>query len=305
MAREASALPANAWVEHPQKFDGNIAVPLISPGGEITHKASGPMGPTQWLKQSAYILEIMQALPSTWGRSRLMGLEAGAVVPEHVDVHYYWRTHLRVHIPVITNPAVAFTCAGETIHMQAGECWLLDSFYSHSVENRGSDLRIHLVMDTVGSGELWDLIQAGLAGSAEEKFIAPGTTPRGHIDFEQINSPLVMSPWELQSHLRYVSDWTDPQPGRDELIAIVDRFAMVWGGTWTRYGISEEGLPVYIRQLDEANRALANYRGPGVLMRNGFSLRDAMIQFILANAIAPAVLQRTKARQNQPSRMTA
>src|SRR4051794_34881662 len=113
LAREMSALPADAWVGHPQKFDGNIAVPLISPGGAINDQASGPMAPTQWLRQCPYILEIIQALPSTWGRSRFMGLEAGAVVPEHVDIHYYWRTHLRIHIPVITNEKVAFTCAGE------------------------------------------------------------------------------------------------------------------------------------------------------------------------------------------------
>ncbi|MEJ7777528.1 MAG: hypothetical protein WKF52_09155 [Sphingomicrobium sp.] len=30
----------------------------------------------------------MQELGSTWGRSRLMGLEPGAIVPEHVDEAY-------------------------------------------------------------------------------------------------------------------------------------------------------------------------------------------------------------------------
>jgi Rieske Fe-S protein len=25
-------------------------------------------------------------------------------VPQHVDIHYYWRTHIRIHVPVITNP---------------------------------------------------------------------------------------------------------------------------------------------------------------------------------------------------------
>jgi hypothetical protein len=143
LQREIAQLPPDAWTEHPQKFDGNIAVALVSPGGAITNGAAGPMGPTQWLRQCTYILEIMQALACTWGRSRLMGLQAEAEVPEHVDVHYYWRTHLRLHIPIITNPDVAFTCAGETIHMAAGECWLLDSFHRHSVVNGGTETRIH------------------------------------------------------------------------------------------------------------------------------------------------------------------
>ena len=114
---------------------------------------TAPMGRWHrpWLRRSPYILEIMAALNATWGRSRLMGLAAGADVPDHVDMHYYWRTHLRIHIPVITNPDVGFTCNGQTIHMPAGECWILNSFYRHAVANRGRELRVHLVLDTVGS----------------------------------------------------------------------------------------------------------------------------------------------------------
>ena len=307
LAKEVSALPAEAWIEHPQKYDGNIAVPLISPHGEIGHEAFGPMAPTKWLAECPYITEIMKALPSTWGRSRLMGLQAGAIVPEHVDVHYYWRTHLRVHIPVITNPQVAFTCAGGTVHMQPGECWLLDSFYKHEVCNRGSELRIHLVMDTVGSGNIWDLVTAGLAGDADERFIAPGSAKGGAIDFEQINAPAIMSPWEMQSHVAYMSEWTDEQPGRDAVLAILDRFVMAWSGTWARYGPSQEGVPIYIRHLTELQNALRSFAGPVVIMRNALPLRDTVGRFILANAISPAMLERWQAGSGRPSsvRMTA
>jgi hypothetical protein len=296
LAREVSALPKGAWLEHPQKFDGNVAVPLVSPEGAITNKTFGPMGPTQWLRDCPYIVEIMQALPSTWGRSRLMGLDAGAVVPEHVDIHYYWRTHLRVHIPVITNPEVSFTCAGDTVHMQPGECWLLDSFYPHHVANRGTELRIHLVMDTVGSGDIWDLIDAALTGSAEEKFVAPGATKGGSIQFEQINAPLVMSPWEVQTHIAYLADWTEPQPGRDEILALVDRFAMAWAGTWAAYGISDDGLPIYARHVSDLQTTLANYRGGPVIMRNGRELRETVRRFILVNAISESLAARTPMR---------
>ena len=307
LASEVSALPGNAWIEHPQKFDGNVAVPLISPDGAITDQAFGSMGPTQWLPECPYISEIMRALPTTWGRSRLMGLEAGAVVPEHVDAHYYWRTHLRVHIPVITNPEVAFTCAGKTVHMQPGECWLLDSFYKHEVANRGSELRIHLVMDTVGSGAMWDLITAALAGNAEEKFVAPGTTKVGSIEFEQINSPVIMSPWEMQSHIAYMSEWTDEQPGREAVMAIIDRFVMAWTGTWARYGTSEEGVPTYVAHLTELQNALRSFPGPAVVMRNGLPLRETVGRFILINAVSQSLLQRHQAGQGQASsvRMTA
>ena len=78
-----------------------------------------------------------------------MGLGPGAEVPEHVDSHYHWRTHLRIHVPIITSPKVEFTCGGETVHMAQGECWLFDSFRWHEVHNRGTERRVHLVLDTV------------------------------------------------------------------------------------------------------------------------------------------------------------
>jgi hypothetical protein len=266
------------------------------------------MGPTEALGRCEYIQQIMQELDSTWGRSRLMGLEAGAVVPEHVDVHYYWRTHLRIHIPVITNPDVSFTCAGQTVHLQAGECWVLDSFHRHSVKNGGSDTRIHLVLDTVGSPRLWDLMDAALTNPDEEKLVAPGATPARPLQFEQINAPAVMSPWEMQSHIDYVAGWTDPVPGLEPISRILDRFVMAWGGTWARFGTSDEGLPDYIRHLTEVRSALGALSGPPVLMRNGVQMLGSLQSYVFGNAIAPAKIRelQAKAASRAPQyRMTA
>ena len=295
LAREVSALPADAWMQHPQKFDGNSAVPLVSPDGELVNRTYGPMGPTRWLQECRYIQEIMQALDSTWGRSRLMGLEPGSVVPEHVDTHYYWRTHLRIHIPVVTNPGVGFTCNGETIHMAAGECWILDSFYPHSVANRGTDTRVHLVLDTVGSGRLWDLITAANGAATESPLIKPGATGPGSLDYEQVNAPVVMSPWEMKAHVAYLAEWTDEQPGLGEILAVLDRFVMVWAGTWARHGASDAGFPAYLRHLEEVQGAIAALRVPKVMMRNGQALLGSVEQFIFKHAIAPAIIARMQA----------
>jgi hypothetical protein len=295
LAREVSSLPPSAWRPHPQKFDGNIAVPLVSPGGRVTDEWSGAMGPTEALKNCGYIREIMAELNSTWGRSRLMGLEPGSVVPEHVDVHYYWRTHLRIHVPVITNPQVGFTCGEETVHLAAGECWLLDSFFRHSVDNRGDALRIHLVLDTVGSARLWDLIDGAASGTAEEKFVAPGTAPARALQFEQINAPAIMSPWEMKSHIGYITSWTNEEPRLEPIARILDRFLMTWGGTWSRYGTSDEGLPHYMRHLAEVRGALDKIGGPPLLMRNGWPMLDSLHRYVLANAILPAKLKQLQA----------
>lgn len=306
LRQEVAALPPTAWLPHPQKFDGNTAVPLVSPGGEITDRWSGPMEATAALRGCPYVMEIMQNLDSTWGRSRLMGLEPGAVVPEHVDIHYYWRTHLRIHIPVVTNPQVAFTCAGETVHMAAGECWLLDSFFRHSVENLGSETRIHLVMDTVGSKRLWDLIDAALEGAEPPAFVSPGSTCNRPLRFEQINAPSVMSPWEMKAHIAYLVGWTDEQPRLEQIQRIVDRFVMAWSGTWAELGDSDDGLPQYLAHLSEAQSALARVDGP-VLMRNKWGLRDCLQRFVFANAIAPSKIRELQNAAGLPgqARMTA
>jgi len=112
------------------------------------------------------------------------------------------------------------------------------------------------------------------------------------LDFEQVNAPLVMSPWEMKNHVAYISDWTDEQPGRDAILAVVDRFVMAWSATWARYEISDAGLPVYAKHLDKVRAALANFASLDVRMRNGRPLLSSIDQFILTNAIAPAILQR-------------
>lgn len=297
LQREVSMLPPEAWTQHPQKFDGNTAVALVSPGGEITDDSVGPMGPTKWLSQCSYMLDIMRSLGCTWGRSRLMGLQAGAVVPDHVDLHYYWRTHLRLHIPIVTNPEVAFTCAGETIHMQAGECWLLDSFYSHSVVNGGAETRVHLVLDTVGGGRLWDYLAS--EPGQEPVVIEPGSSGDEPIEFEQINSPTIMSQWELKSHLGYIKSWTDDQPGRDRIFSIVDRFVMDWEATWARFGDSPAGVPVYVNHLNKLRSAFENFNGPLVLLRNNVPFHLAIGRLLFGNAIAPHMLRSASASESR------
>ncbi|HET9812057.1 MAG TPA: aspartyl/asparaginyl beta-hydroxylase domain-containing protein [Sphingomicrobium sp.] len=305
LAREVGALPSDAWTPHPAKFDGNMAVPLVTPGGAITDECAGPMGPTEALGHCPYIAQIMRELDSTWGRSRLMSLEPGAVVPPHVDTHYYWRTHLRIHVPVITNPKVSFTCADETVHMAAGECWLLDSFFRHQVENGGKEDRVHLVLDTVGSARLWDLIEAALAG-ADDEYVAPGDSRVRQLAFEQVNSPAVMSPWEMKAHIAYLFSWMDEDPRLAQVEKLLDRFVMTWNGSWARFGTSDEGVPTYARHLQEIQAELARFRRPPILMRNGWPLLDSFHRFVLANAIAPSRLRETPRTQaDAPYRLTA
>lgn len=288
LAAEVSALPNDAWIAHPGKLAGNDAVPLITPGGEITNAFSGPMAPTQHLLKSPYIMEIMADLGAVWGRSRLMGLAPGSDVPEHVDVGYYWRTHLRIHIPVITNPKVHFTCDGDTVHMAAGECWAFDSFCLHNVRNLGAEKRVHLVLDTVGGDKLWDMMvasrRAGPQGIAAQ-YIAPGTTKINALAYERINTPEIMSAWEVRCHIDFLLGQAPPAPQLGAVIDCLDRFAIGWAAAWAQYGPLHDGLGRYRSLITVVKGDLRRCGADRILLKNAVPLDRTLDELIFMVAV--------------------
>ncbi|MCL6698016.1 aspartyl/asparaginyl beta-hydroxylase domain-containing protein [Sphingomonas sp. NSE70-1] len=286
LAAEVNALPASAWLPHPTGFVGNEAVPLVSPGGLPNDDFDGPMAPTEALKQLPYVMDLMADLGCVWGRSRLMALAAGADVPIHIDVHYHWRTHRRLHIPVVTNPGVLFTVNNETVHMEAGECWLFDSFSLHKVQNKGSERRIHLVLDTVGGQKLWDLVEAASTLDPREAAVWDGK-PGRPLAFEQFNRPKVMSPWEMKQHIDYVLDHAPPEARMGAVAMRLDRFLSGWHAAWAQFGTSDEGLPAYQALIQQMRAELTSLNAQQVKLQNEQGLGFVLDALVLWNAVAP------------------
>lgn len=288
LAAEVKALPPSAWIPHPGKLAGNDAVPLITPGGQISNAFAGPMAPTEHLQSCPYIREIMADLGAVWGRSRLMGLAPQADVPEHVDVGYYWRTHLRIHIPVITTPSVLFTCDGNTVHMASGECWAFDSFCLHNVRNAGNDKRIHLVLDTVGGEKLWDLMaDARKVDGIATRIVAPGSVQATELAYERVNAPEVMSAWEVRCHIDFL---VGQAPSSDELDIVserLNRFHSAWAALWAQFGTLVEALPAYSRLIDIVRIDLRRLGAERLLLPNRVPLYrtlDELIFMVAARA---------------------
>ena len=294
LAAEVNALPASSWLPHPTGFVGNEAVPLVSPGGLPNDDFDGPMAPTESLRQLPYVMELMAELGCVWGRSRLMALAAGADVPIHIDVHYHWRTHRRLHIPVVTNPGVLFTVNNETVHMDAGDCWLFDSFSLHKVQNKGDERRIHLVLDTVGGQKLWDLVEAASSanpaeiGSWDDKANANSRPP---LAFEQFNRPKIMSPWEMKQHIDYVLDHAPPEARVGAVAMRLDRFLSGWHAAWAQFGTSDEGLPTYQALIQQMRGELASLNAQQVKLQNEQGLGFVLDALVLWNAVAPPSMQ--------------
>ena len=299
LAAEVRALPPSAWTPHPTGFIGNEAVRLVTPAGEDTDAIDGPMAATPNLVRCDYVRQIMAEIGGVWGRSRFMGLAAGREVPPHIDIHYYWRTHLRIHIPVITNPDVLFTCGDETVHMAAGECWAFDSFLLHDVQNKGDAQRIHLVLDTVGGGILPELMKASEDGVTDARLFAPGMRDGSGLVFEKVNSPKVMSPWEMRCHLAFTREKAGSDP---QILAILERVEMFidsWAANWARFGEDDSGRQVYEQLLEDVRSGISAMGVTTLDLPNKVPLSRMLEQLIFLLALAPPDSPAAKVEKEQ------
>ena len=297
LAQEAVQLQASAWRPHPLGLKGNSAVALISRGGGDNDDFGGRMTATPHLGPCPYHRQVMASFGEVLARSRLMKLDAGCEVQNHVDFNYHWYTRVRIHIPVITNPAVIFYCGDEKVHMAAGECWIFDNWRRHNVVNGSDQDRIHLVIDLSGSSRFWKMVrQAAQEGQGGDgfKFIAYEPGRREDILTENYNISPVMAPGEIDALVAdLVREFVD-HPGNDP--ALVERYRLIladfasdWRETWHRYGIGEQGLPHYRRLLDRLKGELHPQRRALLISANDIGVNPVIIQRILRAALAPEV----------------
>jgi hypothetical protein len=257
LAREVLAYGPEHWREHPQKYPGNLWLPLLASGGDAAKETiAGPMRPTSYLRECPYLMQVLSRLGAVWGRTRLMKLTAQAEVNPHFDVHYYWRSRMRVHVPIVTQASVRFRCGDEEIHMGAGECWIFDTWRRHRVVNPNDSERIHLVADTVGSDDFGELLRDGrMSGGVPEppgwraQFVAPTEQSDPPLRMESENVPIVMTPWELREHITFLFSETRPHPQLEMTKAVTARFLGAWSALWSEFGVAEAGWPAYRRAL--------------------------------------------------------
>jgi hypothetical protein len=93
---------------------------------------------------------------------RLMRLTPGSIIKEHFDYDLAaeWGT-ARIHIPIMTNPQVEFMVNRIPVVMAPGSVWYLRLSDPHSVANRGTTDRVHLVIDCTTNDWLTERLVAG------------------------------------------------------------------------------------------------------------------------------------------------
>ena len=296
LAMEMRALGEPAWRPHPQNYPGNFALPLISVDGDPASDAiAGPMRPTPYLEQCPYLVQVLARLGAVWGRTRLMKLIGGAEVTPHADINYYWRDRVRVHVPIQTQPGVRFICGDAEVNMAPGECWIFDTWRPHRVINVADQERVHLVADTVGGDAFWEIAAGGRVPGqrAPERWAAkpfageaPGSAAPDLV-FERVNTPVVMTPWELRDHLQFIFAHVrpDPQAAAAQLSAL--RFATSWHVLWARYGEASDGWPAYRELLRNFDGWLEAHAGRLQLL-NSMPLIRTIRTMVLNHALAGA-----------------
>jgi hypothetical protein len=252
LAREIGALPAEGWRAHPKQYAGNDALTLVTTDGDpASDDRGGAMGPTPHLLACPYLMQVLGEIGATLGRTRLMRLAPHAQVRPHVDTDYYWRDHIRVHIPILTQPTVRFLCGGEETHMAPGECWIFDTWSLHSVHNEATVARVHLVVDTVGGPGLQTLIEEGRSPREARPGWAPRRAPPNggpppRLAYESRNIPAVMTPWELRDHLGFLLKEIAPgHPRAAPVGQVFNRLHVGWRALWAQSGDDHAGLPAY------------------------------------------------------------
>ena len=155
---EVAALSSGAWTHHfvPDNYRGDWSVvPLRAPSGAVHPilQITSPPGCNDWaetehLAACPAIRAALQSLSCEIGAVRLMRLGPASEIREHRD-HDLAAEYgsARLHLPLITGQRVAFLVNKRAVVMQPGEWWYLRLSDPHSVVNRGTRDRIHLVVD--------------------------------------------------------------------------------------------------------------------------------------------------------------
>ena len=312
LSEEVAALGEAVWRPHPQNFAGNSMLPLVAIEGDAANEGfSGIMRPTPELMRCAYLMQVLESFGATIGRTRLMRLSGGAEVTLHADQGYYWTERVRVHVPIMTQPAVRFECGDCAVHMAAGECWIYDTWRLHRVLNADDRPRIHLVCDTVGGERFWNLVDAGRVVDQKPTFVNwnaqavpfdPLRTPDPR--FESYNLPLVMTPWELKRHLDFLIDEMVPTSHTQSLRVQVSHFYRAWRALWADRADALSAMPEY-RRLLSTFLASVQPMLVGAVLRNDLPLHGALMIMVAQSAMdyqaQPASAAKTTVANSSPS----
>jgi hypothetical protein len=177
LCKDLCAAERFEFTKHPLRYhDGNWKIiNLVYSGGDAQYQhprgtfGYGDRSPaaTAVLEQCPYFAEVIGSLPGRIIMARLSALHAHGRIYRHYDpresVDF---NHWRVHVPIVTDPQVLFFLGYLPRHWRAGEAWLGDFTFPHSVHNRSDRIRVHLIVDLEPSRQMLSWLPKGYLSEA-------------------------------------------------------------------------------------------------------------------------------------------
>lgn len=286
LAQELMQFGEADWRPHPQGFVGNSALILVAADGDVNDNLIGSMQPTEALKNCPYIQQVMASFRSVIGRSRIMRLAGGENVSEHTDIHYYWHHHIRIHVPIVTDPSIEFWCDRDKVHMAPGEAWVFDNWKMHKVLNPSGVARTHLVIDTTASAWLWDVIRRSEQPFARSAVTSPPVVsvpydPQAKVALrtELFAGTAVMEPGEMDVLLQSLVDDIGPDAppeAAEGFRRLLADLRADWRNLWGCYGDRPEGHGEFSRLLDDCLMRTGAVAGGLHLRSNGHGALEVL-----------------------------
>jgi len=169
---DLSLVRAGEWQPHYNANDYGgewRGVALRSIGGassQLSDHSGSPFmafSATDILQRCGYFREVLAHFPCPLKAVRLLSLAPGSFVREHCDPDLgYENGEMRIHVPIRTSADVEFYLAGERLALGEGNCYYLNVSLPHRIANRGSEARIHLIIDIVVDEWAHEIVKRGL-----------------------------------------------------------------------------------------------------------------------------------------------
>jgi hypothetical protein len=159
---EVLALPESLWGSRGGRVGVHQPTEGIFLRGHAPIEGPRPIEDREPLALLPCIRTLIQAtIPAPPMRCLLAKLAPGSVIKMHVDKGDYFQRTLRLHVPIVTDPAVEMISNDRCYTMQVGEVWALNNSTFHGVRSRWTRPRIHLICDFLPTEALCALIRSG------------------------------------------------------------------------------------------------------------------------------------------------
>ena len=175
LRRDLGRLRGAAWTAHfvEQNYSGDWSVIALRAKAGAVHPVqmiySDPTArdfeDTPALAETPYFRQVLAHFACPLRSVRLMRLAPGSHIKTHQDLDLDVESGtVRFHVPVVTNPQVEFLLNGAPVPLTVGGAWYLRLSDPHSVVNRGTTDRVHLVIDAEANAWVRDCLARGAAG---------------------------------------------------------------------------------------------------------------------------------------------